>query len=46
MININNALIMGAIYDPDTDCQFVIMRIPSKDWDNYQRELEKYNGRG
>lgn len=40
MATINNSLIMGNIYDPDTDCQYVLMRVPAKDWDNYQKELD------
>ncbi len=37
---LDNALIMGNIYDPDTDCQYVLLRVTSKDWDNYQQDLE------
>jgi hypothetical protein len=40
---IDNALIMGNIYDPDTDCQYVLLRVTAKDWDNYQRDLEDEN---
>ena len=36
---INNALIMGNIYDPDTDCQFVLLKVTSKKWDDYQKDL-------
>lgn len=32
---LKNALIMGNIYDPDTDCQYVLMRVSAKDWDEY-----------
>ena len=41
MANMNNTLIMGNIYDPDTDCQYVLLRISAKDWDEYQTELEE-----
>lgn len=39
MFDIKNVLIMGNIYDPDTDCQYVLMRVPAKDWDDYEKEL-------
>lgn len=42
-MELNNALIIGAIYDPDTNCQYVLMRVSSKDWDKYQQELEGAN---
>ena len=32
---------MGNIYDPDTDCQYVLMRVPAKDWDEYQKQKEE-----
>lgn len=40
MPEINNALIMGSIYDPDTDCQYILMRVSAKDWDDYVKEME------
>lgn len=40
MADLKNTLIMGNIYDPDTDCQYVLMRVPAKDWDDYEREME------
>lgn len=40
MPNIKNALIMGAIYDPDTDCQYVLMRVSAKNWDEYLKEVD------
>jgi len=40
MANLNNAFFMGNIYDPDTDCQYVLMRVPAKDWDDYEKESE------
>lgn len=33
---------MGNIYDPDTDCQYVLMRVPAKDWDEYNKEMEDW----
>jgi uncharacterized protein YuzE len=39
MVELKNALIMGNIYDPDTDCQYVLMRVPAKEWDEYQQEI-------
>jgi hypothetical protein len=41
MVTINNMVIMGNIYDPDTDCQFVLCKVSAKEWDEYQKELEK-----
>lgn len=38
---LENALIMGNIYDPDTDCQYVLLRIRSKDWDKFIQEQEE-----
>lgn len=40
---LDNALIMGNIYDPETDCQYVLLRVTSKEWDKYQQELEDEN---
>ena len=40
MAEIENTLIMGSIYDPDTDCRYILMRCTAKAWDKYQRELE------
>jgi uncharacterized protein YuzE len=40
---IDNALIMGNIYDPETDCQYVLLRVTAKDWDKHQQELELDN---
>jgi len=40
MPDIKNVLMMGNIYDPDTDCQYVLLRVPAKDWDDYQKELD------
>jgi hypothetical protein len=41
MATLKNSLIMGNIYDPDTDCQYVLMRVPAKDWDEYQKEMDE-----
>ena len=41
MATLKNSLIMGNIYDPDTNCQYVLMRVPVKDWEEYQIEMEK-----
>lgn len=38
---LKNAVIMGNIYDPDTDCQMVLMKVSAKDWDDFQRETEE-----
>ena len=39
-MQIKNLLIMGNIYDPDTDCQYVLCRVPSKDWDDYIKQVD------
>lgn len=46
MADIKNSLIMGNIYDPDTDCQYILMRCAASDWDEYLKELheEELNG--
>lgn len=44
MVYLKNALIMGNIYDPDTDCQYVLIRVSAKNWDRYQREMEEIEG--
>ena len=42
---INNALIMGNVYGPDTDCQYVLLRVTAKEWDNHKkREMEEEDG--
>jgi len=38
---LNNVLILGNIYDPDTDCQYVLLRVHSKDWEDYEKELDE-----
>lgn len=43
MAELKNSLIMGNIYDADTDCQYILMRVSAKDWDNYKKELEEEN---
>lgn len=45
MATLKNSLIMGNIYDPDTDCQYVLMRVPAKDWEDYtlEKEEEEYD---
>jgi len=40
MADIENALIMGSIYDPDTDCRYVLLRCTAKAWDEYERQME------
>lgn len=44
MAEIKNALILGNIYDPDIDCQLVIMKVSAKDWDDYLKEVEEEEG--
>lgn len=46
MADLKNAVIMGHIYDPDTDCQYVLMRVSAENWDRYERELEEEIGGG
>ncbi len=43
MAELENGLIMGNIYDPDTDCQYILMKVKAKDWDNYKKETEEEN---
>lgn len=40
MAELRNTLIMGNIYDPDTDSHYILMRVSAEDWDNYQKEME------
>lgn len=40
MVEMKGLLIMGNIYDPDTDCQYILMRMTAKDWDDYQRKMD------
>jgi len=35
---LNHAVVLGNIYDPDTDCQYVLLRVTSKDWEEFQNE--------
>lgn len=32
---------MGNIYDPDTDSQYILMRVSAKDWDIYNKEKDE-----
>ncbi len=41
MATLRNSLIIGTTYDPDTDCQYVLMRVPAKDWEDYQKAMAK-----
>jgi hypothetical protein len=41
MAEINNCLVLGSIYDPDTDSQYILLRVSSRDWDAYLRELDE-----
>lgn len=43
LVDIRDAVIMGNIYDPDTDCQFVLMRVSAVNWDCYLKDLEEEN---
>jgi len=40
-MELKNALIMGHIYDPNTDSQYVLLRVSAKDWDDYERDLDR-----
>lgn len=42
-MGLKNALIMGNIYDPDTDCQYVLLRVSAKEWDLWKQEEEEEN---
>lgn len=41
MAEFKNAIIMGHIYDPDTDCQIVLLKVTAKDFDNYQIQIDE-----
>jgi hypothetical protein len=41
MAELKNTIILGNIYDPDLDCQYILMRVSAKDWDKYQKEQEE-----
>jgi len=41
LANLKDVVFMGNIYDPDTDCQYVLMRVTAKNWDDYQKELQE-----
>lgn len=40
-VTLRDALIMGNIYDPDTDAQYVLLRVPAESWDQYMQEVEE-----
>lgn len=46
MASIEKAVILGNVYDPETDCQYVMLKITAKDWDSYLRDRhkEEYGG--
>lgn len=43
MAIIPEALIMGNIYDPETDCHYILLKVKSEDWDRYKRAEEDEN---
>lgn len=36
------AVILGNIYDPDTDTQIVLLRVQAIDFDSFKRETEDW----
>lgn len=40
-MTLNNAIILGNIYDPDTDCQYILLRCTAKEWEEHLKEEEE-----
>lgn len=40
MAELRKMIIMGNIYDPDTDTQMILMKVSPKDWEDYQNQLD------
>ena len=39
---LDGAVLLGNIYDPDTDCQYLLLRVTSKNWDKFnQQQMDK-----
>lgn len=34
-------IILGEIYDPDTDCYYILHRCPAEEWDKFKQQTEE-----